>query len=71
MRKFAFVIMAFIAACSSDANHLGNPLLLPLNAVGRRSAMQPIIRPLARWKSLSKSTTLPSPWTSSVAVDRP
>ena len=34
MRKFAVVIMAFTAACSSDANHLGNPLLLPLNAVG-------------------------------------
>ncbi|MDC1229876.1 hypothetical protein N8Z63_09370 [Octadecabacter sp.] len=34
MRKFAFVIMAFTAASSSDANHLGNPLLLPLNAVG-------------------------------------
>ena len=34
MRKFAFVIMAFTAACCSDANHLGNPLLLPLNAVG-------------------------------------
>lgn len=34
MRKLAFVLMTLTAACSSDANHLGNPLLLPLNAIG-------------------------------------
>lgn len=38
MRNIAFVFISFLAACSSDANHLGNPLLLPLsglsNAIG-------------------------------------
>ncbi len=34
MRKFAFILMTFAAGCTGDANHLGNPLLLPLNAIG-------------------------------------
>ncbi|MCF2870773.1 hypothetical protein L0664_06810 [Octadecabacter sp. G9-8] len=38
MRKFAFILMTLPAfmmgGCTSDANHLGDPLLLPLNALG-------------------------------------
>jgi len=34
MRKFTFVFLSLVAGCSNEANHLGNPLLLPLNALG-------------------------------------
>jgi hypothetical protein len=34
MRNFTFVFLTLIAGCSNEANHLGNPLLLPLNALG-------------------------------------
>lgn len=38
MRKFAFILMTLPAVgligCTREANHLGNPLLLPLNAIG-------------------------------------
>lgn len=34
MRKFTFVFLTLLAACSNEANHVGNPLLLPLNALG-------------------------------------
>ncbi|SLN15047.1 hypothetical protein [Pseudooctadecabacter jejudonensis] len=33
MRKSALLCLCFLAACSDKANHLGNPLLLPFNAV--------------------------------------
>ncbi|SMX31350.1 hypothetical protein [Octadecabacter ascidiaceicola] len=36
MRKFTFVFLTLVAACSNEANHLGNPLLMPLNALGTR-----------------------------------
>ena len=28
-----FVFLAFLSACSSEANHLGNPLLLPISGI--------------------------------------
>ena len=34
MRKFALLFLWLTAACTNEANHLGNPLLLPLNALG-------------------------------------
>lgn len=34
MRKSAFVFFGLLAACTGEANHLGNPLLLPVNAIG-------------------------------------
>jgi hypothetical protein len=34
MRKFAFILMTLTAACSTQPNHVGNSLLLPLNALG-------------------------------------
>ena len=34
MRKFALVFLSLTAACSNEANHLGNPLLLPIRALG-------------------------------------
>lgn len=34
MHKYASILMTFAAGCSPDANHLGNPLLFPLNAIG-------------------------------------
>lgn len=36
MRKFAFIFMTLTAACTGQANHLGNPLLAPINALGNR-----------------------------------
>lgn len=33
MRKFALVFLTLTTACSGEANHLGNPLLLPFNAI--------------------------------------
>lgn len=33
MRNFAFVFLTLTAACSGEANHIGNPLLLPINAI--------------------------------------
>ena len=34
MRKFTFVFLSFMAACTGEANHIGNPLMLPINAIG-------------------------------------
>ncbi|MCW1950141.1 MAG: hypothetical protein KIH44_002075 [Octadecabacter sp.] len=34
MRKLAFIFLTLAVACSNEANHVGNPLLLPLNALG-------------------------------------
>ena len=34
MRRLAFVLMTLSAGCTSGANHLGNPVLLPLSAIG-------------------------------------
>lgn len=34
MRNLAFIILTLCAACSNEAYHLGNPLLLPINALG-------------------------------------
>ena len=34
MRKFAFLLLAVTPACTSGANHLGNPLLLPFSGLG-------------------------------------
>lgn len=34
MRKFALVLLPLIAGCTTDANHLGNPLLMPVTALG-------------------------------------
>lgn len=34
MRLYAPLIFAALAACSTEANHVGNPLLLPFTAVG-------------------------------------
>ena len=34
MRKLTFVFLGLMAACTGEANHLGNPLLLPLNGLG-------------------------------------
>ncbi|MBB5723829.1 hypothetical protein FHS72_003474 [Loktanella ponticola] len=31
--RISLISLIFIAACSSDANHIGNPLLLPVNAL--------------------------------------
>lgn len=33
MRRFALLALPLIAACSTDANYLGNPVLWPFNAV--------------------------------------
>lgn len=33
MRKLTLLFLPLVAACSDEANHLGNPLLLPGNAV--------------------------------------
>lgn len=33
MRTLSLIALAFLAACSNEANHLGNPLLLPLNGL--------------------------------------
>ncbi|MGJ8612021.1 MAG: hypothetical protein ACSHWY_13050 [Octadecabacter sp.] len=34
MRKTPIVFMAFMAACTNQANHIGNPLLLPPSGLG-------------------------------------
>ncbi|MCF2903890.1 hypothetical protein L0666_02735 [Octadecabacter sp. CECT 8868] len=34
MRKYPFVFLTLLSACSTEANHIGNPLLLPIHAVG-------------------------------------
>lgn len=34
MRVFALLFLALATGCSSQANHLGNPLLLPVSALG-------------------------------------
>ena len=33
MRRFTMFALPLIAACSTEANHLGNPLIWPFNAV--------------------------------------
>lgn len=37
MRKIALLLLPILAACTGEANHLGNPLQLPIN--GLRSAI--------------------------------
>ena len=34
MRKLAVVFLSLLTACTNEANHIGNPVLLPLNALG-------------------------------------
>ena len=34
MRKFALLFLGFTAACTTEANHLGNPFVLPVSALG-------------------------------------
>ncbi len=34
MHKTPLLFMTFLAACTGEANHLGNPLLLPINGIG-------------------------------------
>ena len=34
MRKFALLFLGLTAACTSQPNHLGNPFLLPVSALG-------------------------------------
>jgi len=34
MRKWPLLFLALIAGCTGDANHLGNPFLLPVNGLG-------------------------------------
>ncbi len=33
MRLLTLIPLALVAACSNEANHLGNPLLLPINGL--------------------------------------
>lgn len=34
MRAHPFVFISLLAACSGEANHIGNPLLLPISGIG-------------------------------------
>lgn len=34
MRKIALILLTFTAACTTQANHVGNPLMLPVSALG-------------------------------------
>jgi len=34
MRKLPLLFLTFIAGCTGEANHLGNPFLLPINGLG-------------------------------------
>ncbi len=34
MRKSPLLFLPLVAACTTEANHLGNPLLLPVTAIG-------------------------------------
>ncbi len=34
MNKLAVILLALTAGCTSGANHIGNPLLLPIRAIG-------------------------------------
>jgi hypothetical protein len=38
MRKFIFVFLCFLAGCSSNTNPIGNPLMLPLRAIGNATS---------------------------------
>lgn len=52
--RFPLIVLLFTAACSQEANHLGNPLLLPLNGIStgignaaynkRRGAVEVIVK---------------------------
>ena len=34
MRKVTFVLLGLLSACTGEANHIGNPLMLPIRALG-------------------------------------
>jgi hypothetical protein len=38
MRKLTFVILCLVAGCTSDTNHIGNPLTLPVRAIGNATS---------------------------------
>lgn len=38
MRSVAFVFLMVLSACSNGANHIGNPVLLPIRALGAASS---------------------------------
>jgi hypothetical protein len=38
MNKLAALLLAITAGCTSDANHIGNPLMLPIRAIGNATS---------------------------------
>ncbi|MBU2993361.1 hypothetical protein Q4555_00790 [Octadecabacter sp. 1_MG-2023] len=38
MRKIAYIFLILLSACSTEANHIGNPLLLPIHALGNAAS---------------------------------
>jgi hypothetical protein len=38
MRKLTLVFLCLVAGCTNDANHIGNPLMLPVRAIGNATS---------------------------------
>jgi hypothetical protein len=38
MNKSAVLLLAITAGCTGDANHIGNPLMLPIRAIGNATS---------------------------------